>query len=87
MSTCFGRSVFFILIRKSISILNGCNDSLDIMVLCDTSFDATLFKVLVHVYREFKSDCFLVYVDGQIEDIVRAAKRACHRSVPLAAAA
>ncbi|WVZ05588.1 hypothetical protein V8G54_018934 [Vigna mungo] len=73
--------------QKCLFILNGSSDSLDMMVLCDTSIDANLFKVLVQVYREFKSDCFLVYVDGQIEDIVRAAKRACHRSVPLAAAA
>jgi hypothetical protein len=31
--------------------------------------------------------CVLVNVNVQVEDIVRAAKRACHRSVPMAAVA
>jgi len=53
----------------------------------DKELDANLFKVLVHVYPSFKSDCFLVNADVQVEDIVRAAKRACYRSVPLAASA
>lgn len=50
MSTCFGRFVIFILIQKCTFILNGSSDSLDMMVLCDTSIDANLFKVLVQVY-------------------------------------
>ena len=92
MSAWFGRFVVIILIQKCISISNGWNALTwwfckRWVLYPDKELDANLFKVLVHVYHSFKSDCFLVYVDVQVEDIVRAAKRACYRSVPLAASA
>lgn len=48
-------------------------------------YNASLLKVLIRISFEF--GCLLLYVDVQVEDIVRAAKRACYRSVPLAATA